>query len=196
AIRRGLHLDIHHRRTLGRDARLAPHRPAADRHLLRGGAHPLRVVRRYDHGPVRGDLLLVAQDDGSAPVREPGKVALLAAVRRDESGFLPDAPDWAVGHAAARLHLLAGARSLRSEPLVDYWRVPDRALDPRVCGEPAAKPDARPTGRERPVGRRHAGVEHSLAAAGLPLLRDPHAAEPVAALEAGAPRADPRPPRP
>src|SRR2546430_11427661 len=43
------------------------------RSLLRGGAHPLRAVRRYDHGPVRGDLLLVAQDDGAAPVRDPGK---------------------------------------------------------------------------------------------------------------------------
>src|SRR2546430_1098369 len=164
------------------------------RSLLRGGAHPLRAVRRYDHGPVRGDLLLVAQDDGAAPVRDPGKVALLAAVRRDERGLLPDAADRPVGHAAARLHLLAGARSLRSEPLVDYWGVPDRALDPRVCGEPAAKPDAWPTGRERPVGWRHAGVEHSLAAAGLQLLRDPHGGEPAAALEDGAPRADARPP--
>ena len=46
ALRGRLHRDVHHRRALGRDARLAAGRPAADRHLLRRGPLPLRALRR------------------------------------------------------------------------------------------------------------------------------------------------------
>ena len=46
-LRRRLHRDVHHRRPLRRHARLAAGRPAADRHLLRRGALPLRALRRH-----------------------------------------------------------------------------------------------------------------------------------------------------
>ena len=45
-LRARLHRDVHHRRAVGRHARLAAGRPAAERHLLRRGALPLRAVRR------------------------------------------------------------------------------------------------------------------------------------------------------
>src|SRR5581483_2412811 len=153
AFRRRLHRDVHHRRPLGRLARLAPRRPPADRHLLRGGAYPLRAVRRHDPGAVRGDLLLVAQDDGPAARRTPGQVALLAAVRRPEPRVLPDAFHRALGHAAPHLHLRAGAGGEHPEPGVHRRGVPDRRGAPRVPrerGADTALGGARP---ERSVGR-------------------------------------------
>ena len=61
-FRHRLHRDVHHRRTLGGHALIAPGRPAADRHLFRGGPLPLRPVRREHLRPDGRRLLLVAQD--------------------------------------------------------------------------------------------------------------------------------------
>src|SRR5205085_816234 len=121
-------------------------------------------------------------------------MALLAAVHRDEPGVLPDALYRSPGDAASGLHVPTRAGRGGSEPLVHDRSVPDRALDLGVSGEPAADPDARPAGGERPLGRRHARVEHRFAAARIQLLRDPYGREPAAALEDGAPRADARSP--
>ncbi len=60
-LRPGLHRDVHRGRPLRRDARLAPGRPAADRHLLRGGALPLRALRRRHLRPDRRGVLLDAR---------------------------------------------------------------------------------------------------------------------------------------
>src|SRR5438034_462699 len=192
-LRRRLHRDVHHRRAIGRHARLAARRPAADRHVLRRGAHSLRAVRRHRPGAVRRHLLLVAQDDGPAAERAARQMALLADVPRDERGVLPDALDRPAGDAAPHLHLLAGPGRQRVEPGLDGRRFPDRGRDSRLPGERAAHPDARAARPERSVGRGHAGVEYPFAAAGLQLLRHPHGREPAAALEDRAPRADARP---
>ena len=70
--------DVHDRRPVRHHARLAAGRSPADRLLLRGGALPLRALRRHGPRAVRGDLLLVPEDD-RAPARR-------AARRRSTSG--------------------------------------------------------------------------------------------------------------
>ena len=56
------HRHVHHRRAVRGHARVAAGGPAADRHLLRRRALPLRDVRRQHLRPDGGRLLLVAQD--------------------------------------------------------------------------------------------------------------------------------------
>src|SRR5207302_1034138 len=82
---------------------------------------------RHDLRPVRGDLLLVAQDVGPAARRAARQDPLLAAIHRDESRVLPDASDRPARHAAPRLHVRAGARRGRAQSGVDHRRVPDGA---------------------------------------------------------------------
>src|SRR2546422_11699950 len=93
--------------------------------------------------PICRHLLLVAQDDGPAARRDARQGPLLAAIHRDEPGVLPDAFHRSLGHAPPRLHLLARPRCERSQPRVDDRRVPDRAVDPDLRGEPVAQPHAR-----------------------------------------------------
>ena len=61
AVLAGLHRDVHPRRTVGRAPLDRPRRHAADRHLLRGRALPLRAVRRSVLRHLRRLLLLVAE---------------------------------------------------------------------------------------------------------------------------------------
>ena len=106
----GVHRDVHHRRALRRDARLAPGRPAAERHLLHRGALPLRPLRRQHLRAHRGGLLLVAQDVRPDAGRAAGQAALLADADRLQPDLLPDALRGAERHAPADLHLSGGAR--------------------------------------------------------------------------------------
>ena len=62
AVLARLHRDVHPRRTVGRAALDRPRRHAADRHLLRGRALPLRAVRRSVLRRLLRLLLLVAED--------------------------------------------------------------------------------------------------------------------------------------
>ena len=62
AVGARLHRRLHDRRPLGDLPRRVPDRLAADRHLLRRRAHPLRALRRLDLRDLRRPLLLVAED--------------------------------------------------------------------------------------------------------------------------------------
>ena len=62
AVRARLHRAVHDRRPLGRDALDRARRHAADRHVLRGRALPLRAVRRSRVRDLRRHLLLVPED--------------------------------------------------------------------------------------------------------------------------------------
>ena len=62
AVRARVHRAVHDRRTVGRDALDRAGRHAADRHVLRRRALPLRAVRRPRVRDLRRLLLLVAED--------------------------------------------------------------------------------------------------------------------------------------
>ena len=96
---------VHHRRHLGRHARVAAGRPAADRHLLHRRALPLRALRRLDDGALRRHLLLLPEDHRPPAEREARQLALLADVHRREPDVLPDALVRAARHAAPHLHV-------------------------------------------------------------------------------------------
>ena len=61
----GLHLPVHARRRHRRDAGQRRRRPRPARHLLRGGALPLRAVARRRVRHLRGLVLLVPEDDAA-----------------------------------------------------------------------------------------------------------------------------------
>ena len=105
ALRARLHRDVHHGRALRRHARLAAGRPAADRHLLRGGPLPLRAVRREHLRAHRRRLLLVAEDVRPDARREAGQAPFLADAHRLQPDVLPDALRRAARHAPPGLHL-------------------------------------------------------------------------------------------
>ena len=138
-----------------RHARLAAGRPAADRHLLRGGALPLRAVRRLDLRPLLGHLLLVAEDDRAAARRAARQAALLADADRLQPDVLPPALPRADRHAAAHLHLRARPRlellepgrrrSARSSSRSRSWSSSSTSLKTMRSGQ---------AGRAGPVGRR------------------------------------------
>ena len=107
----------------GRDARLAPGRPAAERHLLHRGPFPLRALRRQHLRPHRRRVLLVAQDVRAAARRAAGQAALLADADRLQPDLLPDALRRAQRHAPADLDLPRRARVPGPEPAGDAGRV-------------------------------------------------------------------------
>ena len=86
------------RRLDRRDPRVAAARLPRVRHVLRGGALPLRRLRHRRVRHVRGLLLLVAEVDRQDAQRDARQVALLAAVHR-----LPhDVPDPALAGRGSR----------------------------------------------------------------------------------------------
>ena len=91
AVLARLHRDVHDRWTLGRHALDRARRHAADRHLLRRRALPLRALRRSGLRDLRRLLLLVAEGlraDARRPARQ-GQ--LLADADRVQPHVLPDA---------------------------------------------------------------------------------------------------------
>ena len=125
----GLHLDVH-------DGRVHRHhalggargRPAAGQ-LLRGRPFPLRPDRRQSLRPVRGHLLLAAQDHGPDRQRGHRQARILDHLRRLQHRLLPHAFPGAERHAAAHLHL-RGQHGL--EPL--ELRILHRRLSARYRG--------------------------------------------------------------
>ena len=115
----------------GHHARLAARRSHPARHVLHRRAHPLRADRRQHHGPVRGRLLLVPQDERPHDERDARQVELLDVPHLLQRDVHADALDRSAGHAAARLHLWRRTGRDRAEPDVDCRRALDSAF--RSC---------------------------------------------------------------
>jgi cytochrome c oxidase subunit 1 len=111
-----------------------------------------------------------------------GKAALLGDLRGDEPDLLPHALRGDVRDAAAHLDLRRRPGLHLAQPAGDGGLVRHRPLHAGVRDQPVHRLEARAGGRQQPVGRGHAGVEHPLAAAGLQLPRDPGGALAHAAL--------------
>ena len=108
AVRFRLYRPVHHRR---------PHWPvpgnagtgrASHRHLLRGGALPLRDGGRHGGGVPRRPALLVAQDHRQNVSGRLGQVLRPAGVRRIQPDLLPAVHRWLSGPAAPLSRLCAG----------------------------------------------------------------------------------------
>ena len=170
------------------------------RHLLRGGALPLRRVRHRRVRDVRRLLLLVAEDDRPDARRAAGQDPLLDAVRR-----LPhDVPGPALarrrGHAAPLRRLPRQRRLHDAEHDLDDRLLPARRLDAAVPLQRHARASNGPEGHHRrPVGLRPlAGVGDVLPAAAAQLPRaaaDPLRAPGVRPALPARRRAGPRRPR-
>jgi len=93
-----------------------PIQPADHRLLLRGGALPLRAVRRLGVPDLRRHLLLGAQDVGPDDGRTPRQAVVLADVRRLQPDLLPHARPGPAGDAAAHLHVPRRAGMGHVEP--------------------------------------------------------------------------------
>ena len=91
AVRPGLPQHVPDRRHQRRDAGSATGRLPPAGHLLRGGAPALRLLRRIGLRRLRGDLLLVPEDDRPPPERGPRQGPLLDALHRLQPRLLPDA---------------------------------------------------------------------------------------------------------
>ena len=113
ALRARLHLDVRDRRALRHLPRGGAHRHPRLRHVLHRRPHPLRAVRRLGVHDLRGDLLLVPEDDGSDVRRAARQAALLDDVHRVQPHVLPDALGRA-GRDAAPRRRLRRARTARS----------------------------------------------------------------------------------
>src|SRR5690606_40429719 len=84
-------------------------RLAGARYQLRGRAPALRADRRADVPAVRRAVLLAAVGERADAVGKHRQDGVLAGSDRLPPDLRPDAPDRAAGHAAARVHLFAGA---------------------------------------------------------------------------------------
>ena len=109
----GLHLPVHRRRRHRRGAGQRRHRLLAARHLLRGGALPLRAepgrrVRHLRRLTTTGSRRCTASSTTSSL----GCHAFLADVRRRERDLLPAAFPRPAGHAAPLCGLSASASAL------------------------------------------------------------------------------------
>ena len=187
---------LHHRRPLGRHARLAAGRPAADRQLLRRRAPPLRADRRQPLRALRGHLLLVAEDDGPPARRGAGPAQLLADVRGLQPRVLSTALPRRAGDAAPHLHLSAptragppptsprrSARSASRWPCSSSWSTPGAASavarrHPRIPGT-GARSSGGPRRRRRRTtstrSRRSTAATRSGARSTVPVARPPPA---------------------
>ena len=105
------------RRPDRRDPRFPAARLPPARHLLRGGPLPRRARRRLGLRAVRGDLLLVPEDDRPAAVRAPRQAAFLVLAHRLHAGLLRPVPARRRGDDAA-LRRLPGRRRLDDLNLV------------------------------------------------------------------------------
>ncbi len=97
----------------GLDAGHRAGRLPVPRHLLRGGALPLRTGAWRDLRHLRLGLLLAAEMDRPHVRRNPGQAALLAVFRGHEHGVLPDALRRAGRHAASGAGLQPAVRRLQ-----------------------------------------------------------------------------------
>src|SRR5262249_41375588 len=157
-LRAGAGRAVHDRRPLGRHARLAAGRSAADRQLFRRGAPALRADRRQPLRDLRGHLLLVAEDDGPPPRRGARPAELLDHVRGLQPRVLSPALSGRDRDAAPHLHLSRRPRLERGQPRLDDRRLRHRPGGPRLHGERVAQPAPRRAGAGRSVGRAHARV--------------------------------------
>ena len=131
AVLRGrLHRDLHRRRDHRDLPGGVPGRLAAQRHLLRRRALPLRADGRRRVLDLRRDLLLVPEDDRPAAQRDARQVVVLGDVHRLQHDVLRPARARALGDAAADLHLPAGSRLVDLQLDLD-----DRIVHPR-CRHP------------------------------------------------------------
>src|SRR6266545_5520639 len=100
AVRRRFYRVVYDGRAQRRDARDRPDRLADDRLVLHSGPLPLRDHWWDRAGGVRGDLLLVPEDDRADAVGTMGQVALLAVLHRLPSHISRPALPGADGDAA------------------------------------------------------------------------------------------------
>ncbi len=164
AVCRGLRDPVHHRRLLRVDAGHRPGGLPVPRHLLRGGALPLRAGAGRDLRHLRLGLLLAAEMDRPHVRRNPGQAALLAVFRGHEHGVLPDALRRAGRYAASGAGLQPAVRRLQHglvDRRVHVWRHAD------LLSVHRDQVHSRwPAGAGQAVGwRRRPGVEHSFACA-------------------------------
>ena len=125
--------DVHARRPLRRVALDRAGRHAADRHLLRRRALPLRALRRARVRDLRRLLLLVAQDLRPHDERTHRQVELLDDAHRVQPHVLPDAHPRARRHAAAHLPLSERHGLGHDEPARDDRRVRHRRRRCSCC---------------------------------------------------------------
>ncbi len=120
---------------------------AALRQLLRGGALPLRPLRRHGVRNLRRDLLLVPEGDRTTPRRTTRQVDVLAAVHRLHADLHADARLRGPRHAASHLHLRGRSRmgDLESDQLDRRAGADGRRRDLPVERDPG--PASRPGGR-------------------------------------------------
>ena len=112
AVGARVYLSVHNRRRHGRGARQCRRGPFLNRHLLRGGSFPLRVVARRRVHHLRRLVLLVPQDDRLHVFGVPRQAALLADVHRRQHRVLPHALPGVSRHAAPHRRLPGGLRRL------------------------------------------------------------------------------------
>jgi cytochrome c oxidase subunit 1/cytochrome c oxidase subunit I+III len=105
ALRHRVPPRVRHRRAERHHLRGRADRLASDRHVLPRRPLPLRALRRNGFCDLRGDLLLVSQDERPPPGRAVGTRALLAHGRRLQPHFLRAAFPRHHGNASPRLHV-------------------------------------------------------------------------------------------
>ena len=105
-IHRDLHRRRHHRHLPGD----LPGRLAAERHVLRRRALPLRAHGRRRVLDLQRPLLLVPEDDRPADERAARQGLVLGHVHRLQRDLLRPARARTLRHAASRLHVRAGPR--------------------------------------------------------------------------------------
>ena len=98
-------------------------RLAGPRQLFYRRAPPLRAVWRHGIPALRRLLLLGAVRQQKAALRAPRSLGARATVRGLQCRILSDAYHWALGHAAARLHLSGGAWMGGAQPDLDDRRL-------------------------------------------------------------------------
>ncbi len=150
---------------------IAGHRRACHRHLLRGGALPLRDGRRHGDGLHGRTAFLVAQDDRQNVSRGLGQVVGAAGFRRLQHDVLPAVHSRLHGFAAPLPCLSAGIPG--AERTLDGGRFDPgcglRLADDLFRVVAALRRGCRPQSLER--GR--TGVDDVVAAADPQLRRDP-----------------------
>ena len=162
---------------------LPPDRLRRPRHLLRGGPLPPGSGRHGRLRRFRRGLLLVPQDVRPHAAREPGQVALLAAVHRLLGHLHAPVRGRAPGHAAPGGQLPLQPRLAELQPRLYRGRLHHRRLVRLPAGELRRVVAQAHPGRGQPLGCPHARVVHDLAAA-APQLHPP-AAHPLGASDVG-----------
>jgi len=159
---------------------LSARRLPAPRHLLGGGAHPLRRLRPLRLRYVQRLLLLVSQDHRQVPQRSPWQAPVLDAVDRLQRRLPADAPPRPRGDAPTDL-VVPGNQGMADDQLHrDPRRLSHRGehadlhiqLREDHLFHQAAGPHSR-----RSLGGQHPRVGHQLATARLELRRGPGGAQ-------------------